>query len=61
MSDKVEIWQVHYNDDVPRWRVVTLRDNVIIAERTFHEEEIARDYVNTLKCDVGEYGYVTGR
>ena len=61
MTDKVEIWQVHYDDDTPRWRVVTLRDNVIVAERTFQEEEIAREYVNTVKCDVGEYGYVTGR
>ena len=45
----------------PRWRVVTLRDNVIVAERTFQEEEIAREYVNTVKHDVGEYGYITGR
>ena len=61
MSDKVEIWEVHYDDDVPRWRVVTLRKNIIVAERTFHDEEIAREYLNTIRCDVGEFGYVTGR
>ena len=49
MSDKVEIWQVHYDDDVPRWRVVTLRKNVIVAERTFHDEEEAREFYITLK------------
>ena len=26
----------------PEWRVVTLRDNVIVAERTFHDEERSR-------------------
>lgn len=52
MSDKIEVWEVHYDDDVSRWRVVTLRNNVIIAERTFHDEEIAREYVNTVKGDV---------
>ena len=52
MSDNIEVWEVHYDDDVPRWRVVTLRNDVIIAERTFHDEEIAREYVNTVKGDV---------
>lgn len=52
MSDNIEVWEVHYDDDVPRWRVVTLHNNVIVAERTFHDEEIAREYVNTIKGDV---------
>ena len=59
---KYNIWPVHFADDIPRWRVTTMDESgVIVAERTFQEEEIAREYVNTVQCDVGEYGYVTGR
>ena len=46
---EVQCWAVHFDDDRPRWRVVTLVDSVIVAERTFHEEEIAMEYLNTLK------------
>ena len=49
MSEEVSIWPVHFNDDIPRWRVVTLEDNVIVAERTFHDEEEAREYYVTLR------------
>ena len=54
MSDKMEIWQVHYEGDIALWRVVTLRDNVIVAERTFHEEKIAMEYLNSLKEESNE-------
>ena len=41
---EINIWPVHFNDDIPRWRVVTIDENgVIVAERTFHDEEEA-DY-----------------
>ena len=46
---EVQCWAVHFDDDKPRWRVVTLVDSVIVAERTFHEEEIAMEYLNTLR------------
>ena len=50
MSDKMEIWQVHYDGDIALWRVVTIdEDGVIVAERTFHDEEEAREFYNTLK------------
>ena len=51
---KVNIWPVHFNDDIPRWRVTTMDDSgVIVAERTFHDEEEAREYYITL---VGMHG-----
>ena len=41
---KINIWPVHFNDDIPRWRVTTMDESgVIVAERTFHDEEEA-DY-----------------
>ena len=43
------IWPVHFADDIPRWRVVTFQDEMIVAERTFHDEEEAREFYNTLK------------
>ena len=47
---EINIWPVHFNDDIPRWRVVTIDENgVIVAERTFHDEEEAREFYNTLK------------
>ena len=40
---EVNIWPVHFADDIPRWRVVTIDESgVIVAERTFHDEEEAR-------------------
>ena len=51
---KYNIWPVHFADDIPRWRVTTMDDRgVIVAERTFHDEEEAREYYITL---AGMYG-----
>ena len=39
---EVNIWPVHFADDIPRWRVVTIDESgVIVAERTFHDEELS--------------------
>ena len=47
---EVKIWSVHFADDIPRWRVVTLDERgVIVAERQFHDEEEAMEYYITLK------------
>ena len=47
---EINIWPVHFNDDIPRWRVTTMNEQgVIVAERTFHDEEEAREFYNTLK------------
>ena len=46
---RYNIWPVHFADDIPRWRVVTFQDEMIVAERTFHDEEEAREFYNTLK------------
>ena len=47
---EINIWPVHFADDIPRWRVVTFDESgVIVAERTFHDEEEAREYYITLK------------
>ena len=47
---KINIWPVHFNDDIPLWRVTTMNEQgVIVAERTFYEEEIAMEYLITLK------------
>ena len=47
---EINIWPVHFADDIPRWRVVTFDESgVIVAERTFHDEEEAREFYNTLK------------
>ena len=46
---RYNIWPVHFADDIPRWRVVTFQDEMIVAERTFHDEEEAREYYITLK------------
>ena len=45
---RYNIWPVHFADDIPRWRVVTFQDEMIVAERTFHDEEEAREYYITL-------------
>ena len=43
MSEEVNIWPVHFNDDIPRWRVTTMNEEgIIVAERTLHDEEEAR-------------------
>ena len=47
---KINIWPVHFADDIPRWRVTTMDERgVIVAERQFHDEEEAREYYNTLE------------
>ena len=38
------VWEIHYDDEVPRWRVVTLEDGKIVRERVFHEKEVAEKY-----------------
>ena len=48
-NKEVEIWPVHFSDDIPRWRVVNLDSGVIVREQTFHDEEEALEYYNTLK------------
>ena len=48
MNDGNKMWEVHFADDVPRWRVVTFKDSVIIMERTFNDYEEACEYLNTL-------------
>jgi len=50
---QVKIWPVHFADDIPRWRVATFSEGVIIAERQFHDEEEALEYYQTL---VGIHG-----
>ena len=45
---RYNIWPVHFADDIPRWRVVTFQDEMIVAERTFHDEAEAREYYITL-------------
>ena len=46
---RYNIWPVHFADDIPRWRVTTMDESgVIVAERTFHDEEEAREYYITL-------------
>ena len=48
MNDGNKMWEVHFADDVPRWRVVTFKKSVIIMERTFNDYEEACEYLNTL-------------
>ena len=48
MDDGNCMWQVHFNDEVPRWRVVTIKQNRIVMERTFNDYEEACEYLNTL-------------
>ena len=48
MDDGNRMWEVHFNDGVPRWRVVTFKENRIVMERTFNDYEEACEYLNTL-------------
>ena len=48
MEDGNCMWEVHFNDEVPRWRVVTFNQNRIVMERTFNDYEEACEYLNTL-------------
>ena len=48
MKEGNTLWPVHFADDIPRWRVVSIKDGVIVKERTFHDEEEANEYLNTI-------------
>ena len=48
MDDGNRMWEVHFADQVPRWRVVTFKENAIVMERTFTDYEEACEYLNTL-------------
>ncbi len=48
MDDGNRMWEVHFADQVPRWRVVTFKENRIVMERTFNDYEEACEYLNTL-------------
>ena len=48
MEDGNKMWEVHFNDKIPRWRVVTFQKNIIVMERTFTDYEEACEYLNTL-------------
>ena len=48
MEDGNKMWEVHFADGVPRWRVVSFKDDAIIMERQFNDYEEAREYLNTL-------------
>jgi len=48
MEEGNKMWEVHFADGVPRWRVVTFQNNIIVMERTFTDYEEACEYLNTL-------------
>lgn len=48
MEDGNRMWEVHFADEVPRWRVVSFKNDAIIMERQFNDYEEAREYLNTL-------------
>ena len=48
MDDGNRMWEVHFADQVPRWRVVTFKENRIVMERQFNDYEEACEYLNTL-------------
>ena len=48
MDDGNRMWEVHFADEGPRWRVVTFKENRIVMERTFNDYEEACEYLNTL-------------
>ncbi len=48
MEDGNKMWEVHFADGVPRWRVVSFKDDAIIMERQFNDYEEACEYLNTL-------------
>ena len=49
MEEGNKMWEVHFADGVPRWRVVTFQNNIIVMERTFTDYEEACEYLNTLE------------
>lgn len=48
MDDGNRMWEVHFADQVLRWRVVTFKENRIVMERQFNDYEEACEYLNTL-------------
>ena len=48
MEDGNRMWEVHFADGVPRWRVVSFKNDAIIMERQFNDYEEAREYLTTL-------------
>ena len=48
MEDGNKMWEVHFADGVPRWRVVSFKEDAIIMERQFNDYEEACEYLNTL-------------
>ena len=48
MDDGNCMWEVHFSDGVPRWRVVSIKQNKIVMERQFNDYEEACEYLNTL-------------
>ena len=48
MEEGNKMWEVHFNDKIPRWSVVTFQKNIIVMERTFTDYEEACEYLNTL-------------
>ena len=48
MDDGNCMWEVHFSDGVPRWRVVSFKKGVIVMERQFNDYEEACEYLNTL-------------
>ena len=48
MEDGNRMWEVHFADGVPRWRVVTFKHNRIVMERQFNDYEEACEYLNTI-------------
>ena len=52
MDDGNCMWEVHFADGVPRWRVVSFKKGVIVMERQFNDYEEACEYLNTLEQNV---------
>lgn len=48
MDDGNRMWEVHFADAVPRWRVVTFKENRIVMEQTFNDYEEACEYCEYL-------------
>ena len=48
MEDGNRMWEVHFADGVPRWRVVSFSKGAIVMERQFNDYEEACEYLNTL-------------
>jgi len=48
MEDGNRMWEVHFADGVPRWRVVSFKNDAIIMERQFNDYEEACEYCEYL-------------